>query len=141
VIGDPAKYGGLDYPVIADKLPGCGPLGGLHTALTISSTDWNLVVACDMPGISVDILHALVDGARSSSTCVVAASVGEEPEPLCAVYHRRCLAAVSRAIQEKRFKMKELVAKLDLLTIPVDPAAVLNVNTRAEWEEFEGKPQ
>jgi molybdenum cofactor guanylyltransferase len=142
VVGDPKKYGGLGYSVFADRLPGCGPLGGLYTALSISSADWNLVVACDMPGISVEILHTLLDGAGASSkNCVVAASVGGEMEPLCAIYHRRCLAAVSRAIQEKRFKMKDLVAELDPLIIPVDPAALLNVNTPAEWAEFEGKPR
>jgi len=142
VIGDPEKYGGLGYPVFADQLPGCGPLGGLHTALTMSSADWNLVVACDMPGISADILRTLVNGAGASSNkWVVAASGGGEMEPLCAVYHRRCLAAVSRAIQEKRFKMKELLAELDPLIVPVDPVALWNVNTPAEWAEFEGKRQ
>jgi molybdenum cofactor guanylyltransferase len=142
VIGDPEKYGALGYPVFADQVPGCGPLGGLHTALTISSADWNLVVACDMPGISVDTLRTLVDGAvASSKNCVVAASMGGEMEPLCAVYHQRCLAAVSRAVKEKRFKMKDLVAELDPLIIPVDPAVVANINTPAEWAEFEEKPQ
>ena len=142
VIGDPEKYGALGYPAFADQLPGCGPLGGLYTVLTISSADWNLVVACDMPGISVEILRTLVERAvASSKKCVLAGSGGGEMEPLCAVYHRSCLAAVSHAIEEKRFKMKDLVAELDPLIIPVDPAALLNVNTPAEWAEFAGKPR
>src|SRR5258707_10267809 len=34
---------------IADIVPGCGPLGGLHAALTHAREDHVFVVACDMP--------------------------------------------------------------------------------------------
>jgi len=71
--------------------------------------------------------------------CLAAAGPEGEPEPLCAIYHRRCLPAVARAIRDNRLKMKQLLAKLDTLLIPVDPAAVANVNTPAEWAEFEAK--
>src|ERR1700737_2946897 len=52
LIGDPDRYRELGHKVYRDKVSGCGPLGGTHTALSVSATDWNLVVACDMPGIS-----------------------------------------------------------------------------------------
>ena len=142
LIGDPDKYRRLGFPVFADQLPGCGPIGGLHTVLTISSSDWNLVVACDMPRISVEVLRTLVAAAGTcSQNCLVALGADGEIEPLCAVYHRRCLAAVSQAIQRKRLKMKDLVAELEPLKVRVDGAALANVNTPAEWDEFEETPQ
>jgi molybdenum cofactor guanylyltransferase len=138
LIGDPGRYANLGYPVYPDKFSGCGPLGGIYTALSVSSTDWNLIVACDMPGISPGVLRTLLWSAEESgASCVVAAGPGGEPEPLCAVYHRCCLPAMARAIQEKRFKMKELVKELDLRTMLVEASAVANVNTPAEWAEFE----
>jgi molybdopterin-guanine dinucleotide biosynthesis protein A len=141
VIGDPGRYGALGYPVYPDKLPGCGPLGGLYTALSVSTTNWSLVVACDMPGISGAVLRALLDNAAGSKrNCVAAVGLAGKPEPLCAVYHRRCLPAVARAIRDKRFKMIDLVQELDVETSPVDAAALANVNTPAEWAEFE-KPK
>ena len=137
IIGDPAKYGGLSFPVYPDKLTGCGPLGGIYTALAISQSGWNLVVACDMPGLSVEILRALLEGAyESRNSCVIATGPRGELEPLCAVYHRRCLPAVTRAIREKRFKMKDFVVDLETLKIPIGTAALANVNTPAEWAEF-----
>src|SRR5712692_9631460 len=38
--------------VVADRVPGCGPLGGLQTALLESRGDPTIVVACDMPYVS-----------------------------------------------------------------------------------------
>jgi molybdopterin-guanine dinucleotide biosynthesis protein A len=148
LIAEPARYLSLGYPVYPDKFPGCGPLGGIYTALSVSSTDWNLIVACDMPGISADVLRALLRSAGESGktgelgkSCVIATGPTGEPEPLCAVYHRSCLPVLARAIQEKRFKMRDLVKELDSKARLVDASALANVNTPAEWAEFEEKPR
>jgi molybdopterin-guanine dinucleotide biosynthesis protein A len=141
LIGHPARYSSLGYPVYPDKFAGCGPLGGIYTALGVSNTDWNLIVACDMPGVTAEVLQDLLAAAEHSTrNCVVAAGPTGQPEPLCAVYHRRCLPALARAIEEKRFKMKELVKELDSHTLPVHASALANVNTPTEWAEFEEKP-
>jgi molybdopterin-guanine dinucleotide biosynthesis protein A len=141
LIGAPDHYRSLGYPVYPDKFPGCGPLGGIYTALSVSSTDWNLIVACDMPGISADVLRTLLGSAeQSGKSCVVATGPTGDPEPLCAVYHRSCLPVLARAIEEKRFKMRDLVAQLDRTLKPVDASALANVNTPAEWADFEPKP-
>src|SRR5580692_8319484 len=100
LIGDPGRYSNLGYPVYPDKFSGCGPLGGIYTALSVSSTDWNLIVACDMPAVTVDVLKVLLANAQESTgDCVVATGPTREPEPLCAVYHRRCLPVLARAIE------------------------------------------
>jgi molybdopterin-guanine dinucleotide biosynthesis protein A len=140
LVGDPARYASLGYPVYRDKFPGCGPLGGVYTALTVSATDWNLIVACDMPGVSVGVLRTLLASATDlGASCVIATGPGGEPEPLCAVYHRRCLPVLDRAIQEKRFKMRELVTELDARATLVDAATLANVNTPSEWAGFDEK--
>ena len=138
LIGDPDRYRDLGRAVYRDKLSGCGPLGGIYTALRVSPTDWNLVVACDMPRISVWVLRRLLDPeAKPGRNCVMAVGPGGEPEPLCALYHRRCLPVLDRAIREKRFKMRDLVPELGVELRPVDTAALANVNTPDEWAEFE----
>jgi molybdopterin-guanine dinucleotide biosynthesis protein A len=140
LIGDPGQLGHLALPVIPDQLAGRGPVGGIETALTMTTTDWNLIAGCDMPGITRDILLRLLGrAALTSADCVAAAASDGEPEPLCAVYHRRCLPAVSRAIRENRLKMKNLLAELGAELMPVDPSALANANTPAEWAEFEAK--
>ena len=59
--------------------------------------DWNLVVACDMPGLSAEFLAGLVEAARPRRPPhLLPAGPGGHREPLCAVYHRRALAALDR---------------------------------------------
>jgi molybdenum cofactor guanylyltransferase len=140
LIGDPGQLGYLGLPVIPDQIAGRGPAGGIETALTMTTTDWNLIAGCDMPGLTCDILLRLLGRAALTTTNCVAAAVSDgEPEPLCAVYHRRCLPVVDRAIRENRLKMKNLLAELGAELVPVDPAAIANANTPGEWAEFEAK--
>jgi molybdenum cofactor guanylyltransferase len=139
LIGDPAKFGHLGLPVLPDDIPGSGPASGIYTALRASATDWNLILACDMPGISSGVLRDLLRAAElTGRSCVAATGPYGQPEPLCAAYHRRCLPALGRAIRDKRLKMRDLVKEIGAIWIRVDASAIANVNTPAEWSEFEG---
>jgi molybdenum cofactor guanylyltransferase len=141
LMGDPAKFGHLGLPVIPDEVPSCGPASGIYTALRASATDWNLILACDMPAVSREVLRQLLLAAETTERhCVAASGADGQPEPLCAVYHRRCLPALTRAIRDKRLKMRDFLNEIGAICVPVDKSALANVNTPAEWAEFETKP-
>lgn len=134
VIGSPEKYGFLGFDVIADAIPASGPLGGLYTALRSSRAEWNLLVACDMPRLNSALLRTLLEAAeRAGKDCLVPATDAGF-EPLCAVYHRRVLAAAERSIHRKLLKMQDFVRNLDRAVWPAaDPSVFENVNTPEEW--------
>jgi molybdenum cofactor guanylyltransferase len=141
VIGDPGSLGHLGLPVFPDELPSYGPASGIYTALRVTNTDWNLVVACDMPAVTADLLRVLLLRAETAErNCVAATGPYGQPEPLCAVYHRRCLPALTRSIRDKRLRMRDFVKEIGAIWVPVDKLALANVNTPAEWAEFEAKP-
>ena len=131
LIGSPGRYGTLGYPVIADLVGNCGPLGGVYTALSVTAAEWNLIVACDMPGVTAGLFEDLFRAAESSAAdCVLPGPL----DTLCAVYHRRCLAPAAEAINRKSFKMQEFVSNLQTLVRPVsDPASLANINTPDQW--------
>jgi molybdopterin-guanine dinucleotide biosynthesis protein A len=111
IVGDPARYGKLGLPVVPDNFSGEGPLAGIEAALGATGTDWNLIVACDMPALEPEILERLFSAGADIA-------VPEYPdgvvEPLCAVYHRRCHAEVVIAMQQG---IRKITDALDHLRI------------------------
>lgn len=143
LIGNPDGLAGLGYPVIGDLHPGCGPLGGLETALRQGQSAWTLITACDMPQLTVASLRLLLDGTGEvprDRGCFVAWS-GSRRHPLCAVYHASCLPLVEQARSLNSLKMLDLLEKLCPVCVSVDAAAVANVNTPAEWDEVRAATQ
>jgi molybdenum cofactor guanylyltransferase len=143
LIGPPPRYEALGLPVIADMVHECGPLGGILTALTVSTAPWNLVVACDMPSLTAESLRTLlaVTGV-SDCDCVVPRSPSGRLEPLAAVYHRACLPVFRRAILEDRRKLTDLLAELRMIS-PLIPEGkwLENVNTPSEWITHASAPR
>ena len=134
IIGSPEKYGSVGYPVIPDAVLECGPLGGVYTALRSTEAEWNLIVACDMPDVTADLLKDLLAiASRSEADCVVPESV-TGLDPLCAVYRRRCAGPAYAAISRKSLKMHDFVSSLHAEKWPVsEPALLANVNTPEQW--------
>jgi len=141
LIGDPQKYRHLGYPVIPDRTPGAGPLGGIETALCSTIADWNLVLACDMPAISPDILRDLLDAAeRSGADALVPEDISGRLQPLCAVYHRRAAAILRSALDRGVRKITEALDGLDAALWPmVDDVCFTNLNTPEEWVGYDAQ--
>ena len=138
LIGDPVLYGGLGYPVLADRLPGCGPLGGICTALDASKAEWNLILACDMPGVRADFLKSLLDAAvRRGVDCLLPVGESGLPEPLCAVYRRGAARAIGQALAGGIRKITDALAGLRVELLPADDAGQFrNLNTPEDWIEY-----
>jgi molybdopterin-guanine dinucleotide biosynthesis protein A len=141
LVGTRSRYGHLGLPVLEDLVPGNGPLGGLFTALENTSADWNLLVACDMPGITDDFLRGLIHAARSSDGLALVPNSTHGWEPLCAVYHRDLKRHVYSALIRKALKMQDFVANIAARPWPVsDPSLLANVNTLEDWQETQVHP-
>lgn len=136
-LGDPALYSNLGR-TIADVVPNCGPMSGLHAALACSKAEWNLILACDMPFVEVEVLRRLIQAAaRSEALCVAPVDELGRVQPLCAAYSRRLLPQVTRALETKRLKMKDFLTEIgaELWTAPVG-ARFENINTPDELESL-----
>ncbi|HKV82712.1 MAG TPA: molybdenum cofactor guanylyltransferase, partial [Candidatus Sulfotelmatobacter sp.] len=109
IIGDPAKFAPFS-PTIEDIFPGCGPLGGIHTALRSSCTDLNLILAVDVPFVSLALLDYITSRATSSDANVTLARAAGGFQPLCAVYRRSFADAAENALRAGHYKIDTLFA-------------------------------
>ena len=124
LVGDPVIYGEFGYKVVADLHPGEGPRGGILTALDHTRADWNLVVACDMPGLSAGFLRRLLDAAEQrGAAALMPAGPSGRPEPLCAVYHRRAQPEIEAAFGRGERKIIAALAGLGVEILAVAEVA------------------
>ena len=137
LIGDPECYGRLGYPVYPDRVPECGPLGGIYTALSLTAAVWNLIAACDLPGVTARHLQQILECADAAVDCVVPMLENGFAQPLCAAYHKRCLRKIEHALQQQRFSVRELIATLAVATLSDwSPGIFINLNSPADWERI-----
>ncbi|MDQ2898986.1 MAG: molybdenum cofactor guanylyltransferase [Acidobacteriota bacterium] len=142
LLGDPEIYGHLGFAVIPDEIADAGPLAGICSALR-TGADWNLVAACDMPTLSVELLRALFEEAEANDpNCVIPQSSSGRLEPLCAVYHKRCLAPIHEALERGVRKVTQALEGLRIQRAAAfeNPAfenpAFENLNTPQDWNRF-----
>jgi molybdopterin-guanine dinucleotide biosynthesis protein A len=138
LVGDPETYGGLGFPTIPDALPGQGPLGGIVTALRHSASQWNVIVACDMPGISAEFVWEILAAAEASGADVLVPAGPEgRPEPLCAAWNRRALPPLEAALEGGVRKLTDALQELRAAAWNVAQVThFANVNTPEDWARY-----
>jgi len=127
---------------VADIIPGCGPLGGIHAALSEARSDLVFVLACDMPYIAAAFVAYALALARDADAVVPRTERGYHP--LCAVYSRACLEPATRRLAAGHWKTIDLM--LDVRTRIVTPeeldrfggetTLLANVNTPDEYADL-----
>ncbi|BCS52227.1 molybdenum cofactor guanylyltransferase [Geobacter sp. SVR] len=96
VTNTPEQYHFLSCPKVPDLHPGMGALAGLHSGLHHASHPHIFAVACDMPYLDNGLIHLLTK--RRHDFDVVIPHGEHGPEPLHAVYAKRCLPAMEAAL-------------------------------------------
>jgi len=128
-------------PVVEDVFPGCGPLGGIHAALKSSQSELNVILAVDVPFVSLALLQYLITRARKSpKAAVIIPRSAEGWQPLCAVYRRQFADAAEKALAEGHFKIDalfdqvfvEAIREDELETAGFAPRIFRNLNTPEE---------
>lgn len=117
-------------PTVPDRTPGAGPLGGIATALEAIATPYALVLATDLPFMSLPLLHALQTAGRGVDLCWLVAADGSRP--LCVGVARRIAPAVRVlwATGARRVRDLDHVGTFAIVDVPAaaNHGALWNVN-------------
>jgi molybdenum cofactor guanylyltransferase len=116
IVGDSSRFSSYGA-VIEDIYPGCGPLAGIHAALTRSSAGLNLMLAVDLPFVTEELLSLLFSAAEESNGMITVPRTGKGFQPLCAVYRREFANVADRALQAGKYKIDALFGGLALRVI------------------------
>jgi molybdopterin-guanine dinucleotide biosynthesis protein A len=150
-VGPSERYAALGLQVIEDQKFGIvdergkspGPLVGIASALSASRTDWNLIVACDLPYLSREWVAWLLARTNISGAQIIMPRTEGGPEPLAAVYRRECAEPIIAALHGGVRKVTDATAQLrtDFVTerewhhIDPDGHVLRNMNSPEDYEE------
>lgn len=106
---------------VPDTLPVEGPLAGIHAGLCHARHDLVLVVPCDAPRLSAELLLYLVDMAREHPKAVAVVPRQDDGYwmPLLAVYRRACVPFIEGMAADNVPHVFRLFERLELAAMPV----------------------
>lgn len=134
VVAPQGRYEKLGVPVLADRWPGEGPLGGIITALEFSRNPLNLIAAVDMPSLEVATLRGMLMTANETGRSVIPAHEDGATEPLCAVYRREDLAALRAFFDAGGRRVRDAIERIAYQRVSAAQRTFANVNTPDDWE-------
>jgi molybdopterin-guanine dinucleotide biosynthesis protein A len=132
------NYDYLKYNTVKDRIINKGPIGGIYTALANSEMELNLILSCDIPLISTEILLELIANHKSNFDATVFED-SNRIHPLIGIYSKNCLTILKEAIDENDLKMMHLLSKISLQKIYVEENKnnlFKNINSIAELNEL-----
>lgn len=139
IVSNNAAYDKFDCKRYGDIITDVGPLGGIHSGLTHSKTNVNLVISCDVPMLSTKVIDQLL-ASFSEDFEVIQTKSNEKTMPLVALYHKNCLPKIEQWLANDRRRVREFVATLNLKTIHIDQQYndhLLNINTPQQLKKIE----
>jgi molybdopterin-guanine dinucleotide biosynthesis protein A len=119
IISDNQEYRQFGHNVYSDIYKNCGPLGGIHSALYNSNSEWNIVLSCDLPLVTSDFLLFLLKNTEAKLCDAIVPVHKNKVEPLCALYHKSSLSKIENLILKKELKMQSALEKLNTIYVEV----------------------
>lgn len=114
VTNSPEKYLGYvenykysnSIKIVTDKVKDIGPLGGIYTGLLSSKFNENLIISCDTPFISEELIKYMKD--LSGNYFIAVPTYEDNVEPLCSLYKKDIIKNIEKSIEEKKYRVNSI---------------------------------
>jgi FdhD protein len=138
VTNTPERYEFLGLPMVADRYPEGGALGGIFTGLASAGGEAAFTVACDMPFVHPDIVRLVL--ARAGEADVVIPRIDGQYETMHALYAKACLGPMEARLRARQLKIVGFFPDVRVVEIAAGAVArhrapevaFMNVNTPDE---------
>lgn len=113
-----ASYDHYGCEVIQDLYPNSGPMGGIYSCLERSETTHNLVLSCDTPFVSEELMKYILKNVNGKDI-VAPWHGGEFFEPLCAYYSKEVLSVLQDFIIQHNYKIPDVFQVVNFLPLEI----------------------
>lgn len=131
------------YPIFKDKIKFCGPLSGIHSALSYSNCEKVFVVSCDMPFIREDVIKKQIQYYNLSSSkeaCIPKSK--DHIEPLHAIYSKKIVSKLEKfLLKSGNFKILNFIEEVEVCYWQTDKIegieqTFININTPEDYIKY-----
>jgi len=127
----------ISYPIISDELEIQTPINGIYSALNHSDSDWNLMISCDLPLMTKNIIYKLWKTTDKNSDAIVP-FVSGYVQATCAFYHKRILPQIPQQIENGDLSLQGLLNCINTETVNMNlnENEFTNMNTPDDHERM-----
>jgi molybdopterin-guanine dinucleotide biosynthesis protein A len=136
----PTKY--QQFKLTSDTYKEIGPLGGLHAAMKVCTTENMMVVSCDMPNIAPNALQFLIDYHSTNGGQALIPTIKDKMEPLHAIYQSSLLSKLEAHIEnQNKRSIRSFLNTIDT-TYVSDPQILkfvksfMNINSPEDFNKY-----
>ena len=125
------------YQVVKDEINEIGPLGGMISSLRFSNNSQNVVISCDLPFITSEVINTMI---KEHKTLITVPTIDNKNiEPLCAVYNKEILLHLEKEANNGSYKLHSIIKGLPHKIIDFSDKydLFLNINNQDDYKKAE----
>ncbi len=139
IVSDNSAYDIFGLKRITDCIKNAGPVSGIYSGLEASKTDYNLILSCDIPLITSEVLQKLIDAIDDASEIIQVESEGKSM-PLIALYKKSAKEKFINFLKQDERRLRVVIKACTYKNVVLNKAnqnSTLNVNTKEEFKHME----
>ncbi|MEH7381741.1 molybdenum cofactor guanylyltransferase [Bacillus sp. JJ1533] len=127
------------------EIKGNGPLAGIFTGMQKEASDWYMVLPCDTPFVTDELVKQLLKFTNDQRLDAVVPVINDRKQPLIAIYHKRVAKKIEQLLENQNFKMSHLldsciVKYVTNQDLQLQGQEFENINSQIEYEKIQQKP-
>ena len=143
IISNNDNYNKFKRPVFQDIIKEKGPAGGILSALTFSKTEINIIVSCDSPFITAELINFLRNCHQNNQVTIPIYE--NRIHPLIGVYEKEVSTSFEQSIKDNQLRIRDILKKLNTKEVEIpqsiikDGLCLANINTKQELNQHKNE--
>ncbi len=125
IIANNPIYNQFNVPVFEDLIKEKGPLSGIYTGLSNVETEKNIVISCDVPCVSNEMIEILIQSSKNEKITIV--SYKNKIHPLIGIYSKELIDKLLSNLLSEKLKVRDLIDSVDSKIIELDELNLINI--------------
>ncbi len=133
IVSNQSGYDQFGYPVVEDLIKESGPLAGIHTGLENITNQKSIVLSCDVPFVSKELLQFVIDASEGYDVTIP--EKNGKTHQIIGVYDKSISGFIKEELERGQRKIKLALEKLNLNVIDAnvfDQKLFTNLNSRED---------